>query len=147
MRTTLTVIGCSLVLLFAASTAPAAPPITNASWNAGPEDKGSVGFGIYDREGSCEDLLRAQPLRVGLKNVKAGESGGPVQVKDLRFCMLFVSDVPEKTPSCTSGTIEFAFDAKSNEYRGKYDLTMKGKIVRRGEFRAQLCRPPMPEKK
>jgi hypothetical protein len=149
MQTRYSILSCSLVLLFGASTALAAAPITNASWNAGADDKGSVGFGIYEKEGSCEDFLRAQPLRVGMKSVKAGESGGPLQVKDLRFCLLFISDkpVPESTPSCTSGTIDFAYDAKSNEYRGKYDLTMQNKAVRRGEFRAQLCRPPVSPKK
>lgn len=149
MRTTCAIVSCSLVLVFSATTALAAPGISNASWNAGPDDKGSLGFGIYEKEGSCEDFRRAQPLRVGMKNVKAGESGGPLQVKDLRFCLLFISDkpVPESTPSCTGGTIEFAFDAKANEYRGKYDLTMENKAVRRGEFRAQLCRPPVPQKK
>lgn len=149
MRTTYSIVSCSLVLIFGASMALAAPGMSNASWNAGADDKGSLGFGIYEKEGSCEDFRRAQPLRVGMKNVKAGESGGPLQVKDLRFCLLFISDkpVPESTPSCTSGTIEFAFDAKSNEYRGKYDLTMQNKAVRRGEFRAQLCRPAVPQKK
>ena len=140
---------CSLPLLVGASPAIAAPGGTNASWNAGPHEKGNVGFGIYEKEGSCEDFRRALPLRVGTKNVKAGESSGPLQVRDLNFCLLFVSDKPDRdsTPSCARGSIEFSFDAKANEYLGKYDLTMKNKAVRRGEFRAQLCKSPVPAKK
>lgn len=150
MRATFATLFCSLSLLGGA--AIAAPGATNASWNAGPNGQRDVGFGIYDKEGSCEDFRNALPIRVGLKNVKAGASSGPVQVKDLNFCLLFVSDSDVRPPdygtsSCASGSIEFSYDAAANEYRGKYDLTMKNEAVRRGEFRAQLCKPKEPEKK
>ena len=146
MRATFAVFFCSVSLLGGA--AIAAPGGTNASWNAGP----NLGFGIYEKEGSCEDFRNALPIRVGLKNVKAGASSGPVQVKDLNFCLLFVSDSDVRPPdygtsSCASGSIEFSYDAATNEYHGKYDLTMKNKTVRRGEFRAQLCKAKEPEKK
>ena len=135
--------------LLAGATATVA---TNASWNAGPNGQRDVGFGIYDKEGSCEDFKGALPIRVGMKNLKAGASSGPIQVKDLNFCLLFLSDTDVAPPnygtsSCASGSIEFSYDAATNEYHGKYNLTMKNKAVRRGEFRAQLCKPNEPERK
>ena len=139
---------CGLTLLFGADLALAADK-TNASWNAGPKEEGNLGFGIYEKEGTCEEFRSALPLRVGMKGLKAGQSNGPIAVKDLNFCLLFESDSPDpkSIPSCASGSIEFTFDAKTNEYRGKYDLTMKDKVVRRGEFRAQLCKSAVPVKK
>jgi hypothetical protein len=148
MTKTIAVWSAVLFLLLGATAASAAG--TNASWNAGPNEKGTLGFAIYDKEGTCEEFRKALPLRIGMKKVKAGESSGPVQRKDLDFCLLFVSDKadsPNSTTNCASGTIEFAFDEKANEYRGKYDLKMKNKMVRRGEFRAQLCKAPVPAKK
>lgn len=142
------IVMCALALLFGANFALGAGK-TNASWNAGPKEEGNLGFGIYDKEGTCEEFRSALPLRIGMKALKAGQSSGPIQVKDLNFCLLFESDKPDpsSTPSCASGSIEFTFDAKTNEYRGKYDLTMKDKVVRRGEFRAQLCKSAVPVKK
>ena len=146
---------CSLLLLAGAAPVLAAPGATKASWNAGPNGDKNVGFGIYEKEGSCEEFRAPSslPLRVGTKDVKAGASSGPLQVKDLSFCLLFTDAEPPKsdpeggTSSCASGSIEFSYDAKTNEYRGKYDFTMKNKMVRRGEFLAQLCKPAQPVKK
>ena len=49
--------------------------------------------------------------------------------------------------NCARGTIELSFNTKANEYRDKYDLTMKVKAVHRGEFCARLCKPLAPAKK
>lgn len=134
----------SLLLLTGATAALGATGVANATWSAGPKGQGPVGFGIYEKEGSCEDLRSAQPLRIGTKNLKAGASSGPLQVKELDFCVLFVADPTTAKPdgvtsNCASGSIDFSYDAQAKEYLGKYDITMKNKAVRRGEFRAQLC--------
>jgi hypothetical protein len=151
VRATFAALCCGLTLLGIATAAVAAPGATNASWNSGPDGKRDVGFGIYQKEGSCEDFKSALPIRIGMKNLKAGASSGPVQVKDLNFCLLFVSESAAPpdygTSSCASGSVEFSYDAATNEYHGRYDLTMKNKAVRRGEFRAQLCKPAEPVKK
>ena len=152
MRAIYAAVVCSLFLLTGARAVVAAPGVTNATWNYGTKGQGAGGFGIYDKEGSCEDLKSAQPLRIGTKNLKAGASSGPLQVKDLNFCILLISDPTTKDPdgvtsNCASGSIEFSYEAQAKEYRGKYDFTMKNKTVRRGEFRAQLCEPKVPVKK
>ena len=86
-------------------------------------------------------------------HLKAGASSGPLQVKDLSYCFLFLTfdenpkDPEGGTSSCVSGNVEFTYDAAAKEYSGKYDLKMKNKAARRGEFRAQLCKPTEPVKK
>jgi hypothetical protein len=154
MRTISSVLAFGLHLAFGISAAAAAPGGFNAVWHAGPKDDRDVVFQAYEKEGTCESLRAAPtlPLNFGAKGVKAGESRGPLQVKDLSFCLVFLKDWDKSDPygettSCASGTVEFAYDGQSKEYRGKYDLTMKNKAVRRGEFRAQLCTPAMPVKK
>jgi hypothetical protein len=112
-----------------------------------------LAFWIRGKGGSCEEQKDALPLVFGTRNLKAGASSGPLQVKDLSYCFLFLNsredlkDPEGGTASCTSGSVEFSYDAASNEYHGNYDLTMKNKAVRRGNFRAQLCKPQEPEKK
>jgi len=150
VRATLAAFLCSLSLL--AGVTVAAPGETNASWNAGPNGQRDLGFGFYDKAGSCEDFRNALPIRVGMKNLKAGASSGPVQVRDLNFCLLFISDADVRPPdygtsSCVGGSVEFSYEALSNEYRGKYDLTMKNKAVRRFEFRARFCESGEPARK
>ncbi len=155
MKKTFAALFTALLLCAGVTPVLAASSATNSSWNAGPNGDKSVGFGIYEKEGSCEEFRTPSflPLRVGTRDVKAGVSSGKLQVKDLSFCLLFVLAEPPKsdpeggTSSCASGSIEFSYDAKANEYYGKYDLTMKNKMVRRGEFRAQLCKPSAPAKK
>ncbi|HUQ26754.1 MAG TPA: hypothetical protein VM140_13880 [Burkholderiales bacterium] len=142
----LSVLGC-------APAAFAEPGEIDASWNSGRNDQGNVAFWIRGKGGSCEEQKSALPLVFGTRNLKAGASTGPLQVKDLAYCFLFLNsredlkDPEGGTSSCTTGSVEFSYDAATNEYRGKYDLTMKNKAVRRGDFRAQLCKPPEPEKK
>jgi hypothetical protein len=152
LRTAFAALSCSLFLL-AAAPALAAPGELNASWNSGRNDQGNVAFWIRGVGGSCEEQMKALPLVFGAKNLKAGASSGPLQVKELSYCFLYLnSDANPKDPeggtsSCVSGSVEFAYDAVASEYSGKYDLTMKNKAVRRGEFRAQLCKPREPAKK
>lgn len=146
MKTTLAVLFCGLSLLSGITAAVAAPGAANASWNSGSKGQGNVAFWIRDKEGSCEEQKSALPLVFGTKNLKAGTSGGPLQVQELAYCFLFVSDATVNDPdggisSCVNGSIEFFYDAQANQYHGKYDLTMKNKAVRRGEFRAQFCEP------
>jgi hypothetical protein len=125
----------------------AATGAANASWNSGSNGQGNLAFWIRDREGSCDEQRSVAPLVFAAKALKAGASSGPLQVKELRYCMLFAPDSAEKIPdgskdavsNCTSGSVEFSYEAKTNEYQGKYDLTMKNNVVRRGEFRAQFC--------
>lgn len=121
---------------------------------SGSKGVGAVAFRIYDKEGSCEELRAGNPQRVvgGTKNVKSGAPSGPLQVKQLSYCIPFVSDPTDKNPAgvdsnCASGSIDFSYDAKANEYLGKYDITMKNNMLRRGEFRAQFCKPKEPAKK
>jgi hypothetical protein len=143
---------CGLSVLAGVPAALAADEI-NASWNSGRNDQGNVAFWIRGKGGTCEEQRKALPLVFGTKNLKAGGSSGPLQVKELSYCFLFLNfDEDRKDPeggtsSCASGSVEFSYDAAKNEYRGKYDLTMKNKAVRRGEFRAQLCKPAAPVKK
>ena len=131
----------------------AAPAEIDASWNSGRNDQGNVAFWIRGKGGSCEEQKSALPLVFGTRNLKARASSGPLQVKDLSYCFLFLTDREDPkdpqggTSSCASGSVEFSYDAATSQYRGKYDLTMKNKAVRRGEFRAQLCKPAAPAKK
>jgi len=139
---------CGLSVLSSVS-AVAADEI-NASWNDA--RNGNVAFWIRGTGGSCEEQKSAIPLVFGTKNVKAGTSSGPLQVKDLSYCFLFLTRAEnlkhdeDAISACTSGSVEFSYDAATNEYRGKYNLTMKNKAVHRGEFRAQLCKPLRPAK-
>jgi len=153
MRATFVALICSLFLLAGTTAAVAAPGAANAIWNARAKDN-SVAVWIYDKEGSCEELRKggAQPLAIGTKNLKAGAASGPLPVKELNYCILFVADATAANPegvstNCASGSIEFSYDAQANEYRGKYDMTMKDKTVRRGEFRAPFCKAAEPVKK
>ena len=155
MRATFAVLFCGLFLLPGAAAAAAAPGAANASWNSGSKEQGDVAFWIRNKEGSCEEQKSAPPLVFGAKNVKARASSGPLQVKELSYCFLYLPEAAVKNPkdpdggtsSCASGNVEFSYDAAANEYRGKYDLTMKNKMVRRGEFRAQFCKATEPTKK
>jgi len=153
MRATYGALFFSLSLLAGSTLTFAAEGAANATWNAGVKNQGDVTFGIYDKEGSCESLKSALPIRVGMKNLKAGAPSGPLQVTDLRFCLFFFADPTPGSPdaydadSCGKVRIEFSYDAQANEYRGKYDLTMKRQAVRRGEFRAQYCEREEAEKK
>lgn len=133
--------------------ATAAPSELNASWNAGRNDQGNVAFWIRGKGGSCEEQKKSLPLVFGAKNLKAGASSGPLQVKELSYCFLYLTNVenpkdPEGgTSSCVRGSVEFTYDAAAKEYSGKYDFTMKNKAAIRGDFRAQLCKPTEPAKK
>lgn len=155
MRAMFAALFCGLFLLTGAMAAVAAPGEINASWNSGSKDQGNVAFWIRGKGGSCEEQKSALPLVFGTKNVKAGASSGPLQVKELSYCFLFVSDSVVEDPkdleggtsSCVSGSVEFSYDAAANEYHGTYNLTMKNKTARRGEFRAQLCKPVKPARK
>lgn len=152
MKTTFAVLICGLSLAAGITAAIAATGAANASWNAGTKGQGNVAFWIRDKGGTCENQKSALPLVFGTKNLKAGISGGPLQVKDLAYCFLYVSDPTVKDPdgitsNCANGSVEFSYDAQANQYLGKYDLTMKNKAVRRGEFRAQFCEPKEPTKK
>jgi len=146
LKTTFAALCCSLLALCSTTSAVAAPGV-NASWNSGSKGKGSVAFWIRNKEGSCEEQKSALPLVFGTKNLKAGSSSGPLPVEELSYCLLFLTDAPDPndpdgdSSNCKSGSVEFTFEAATNEYRGKYDLTMKNRDVRRGEFRAQLCMP------
>jgi len=152
LRTAFAALSCGLSLL-AAAPALAAPGELNASWNSGRNDQGNVAFWIRGVGGSCEEQMKTLPLVFGARNLKAGASSGPLQVKELSYCFLYLNsganpkDPEGGTSSCASGSVEFTYDAAASEYSGKYDLTMKNKDVRRGEFRAQLCKPREPAKK
>lgn len=155
MKTICAVLFCALSLAIGVTAVVAAPGAANASWNAGSKGQGNVAFWIRDKEGSCEEQKSALPLVFGTKNLKAGTSSGPLQVQDLAYCILLVSEPANKKPdgskddssNCASGSVEFSYDAAANQYLGKYDITMKNKTVRRGEFRAQFCEPKEPAKK
>lgn len=146
MKTTFVTLCCSLLVLCSTTSAVAAPG-ANASWNSGSKGKGNVAFWIRNKEGSCEEQKNALPLVFATKSLKAGSSSGPLPVKELSYCFLFLTDTPDPndsdggTSNCKSGSVEFTYEAATNEYRGKYDLTMKNQAVHRGEFRAQLCMP------
>ena len=145
MRVMYAVLFCSLSLLAGITAAVAAP---NASWNFVAKEQGNVAFWIRDKEGSCEEQKNATPLVFRTKNLKAGAASGPLQVKELAYCFLLDPDIgTDASFNCASGSVEFTYDAAANEYRGKYDLTMKNKAVRRGEFHAQFCAPTTPVKK
>lgn len=155
MRATFGALFCCLFLLGGVTAAVAAPGAVDASWNSGSRDQGDVAFWIRNKEGSCEEQKSVLPLVFGAKNLKAGASSGPLQVKELSYCFLFLTgatandpkDAEGGTSSCVSGSVEFSYDAAANAYRGKYDLTMKNKAVRRGEFLAQYCKPGVPAQK
>jgi hypothetical protein len=105
-----------------AQTAPGAP---NASWNAGRDDKGTVAFWLRNKEGACEEQKTVLPLVFAPKGIKAGASSGPLQVKELSYCFLYLKDAKDEkdlegaTSNCASGSVELAYDAAANEYRGK----------------------------
>ena len=139
---------------FAALSASAAGG--NGSWNEGSSKAGEyLNLSVFPKEGECYDG-RSADLRIGIKNFKPGTSG-TVKSEAMEFCLVFI-DGKMDSFRCASGTVELAFDAKTNEYRGKYDLRLndddlrKAKLrvesgARRGDFRAGYCKPKAPAKK
>ena len=126
-----------------AGTAYALP---NAAWNDGAKGASPVSFWVYDREGACETLRTedSTPIVLGTK-VKVGEASGPLTLKDLKFCLVY--DTPQSAKNCSRASVEFAQDPQTREYRGKYEVVFGDKSTRKGEFRAQYCKPKEPKKK
>lgn len=120
--------------------------LPNAAWNDGAKGNSTVAFWVYDKTGACEDLRTpdSMPIVIGSK-VKVGEASGPLTVKDLQFCLVY--DTPQSAKNCSRANVEFAQDPQTREYRGKYEVVLPDKSTRKGEFRAQYCKPKEPKKK
>ena len=111
MRTAFATLSCSLFLI-AAAPAAATPGEINASWNSGRNDQGNVAFWIRGKGGTCEEQTKALPLVFGTKNLKAGTSSGPLQVRELSYCFLFLNR--EEDPKDPEGGTSSCGSAASN---------------------------------